>query len=190
MGRQTMDLRTGAAFWPINDGLIGVYPPLERDERCDVAIIGAGITGALAAHRLTEAGCDVVVLDRNDVGMGSTAAQTGLLQCETDTSLGELAAQLGIERAVRSWRLGLNAIDDLEIFCADAMHTASPGRPSVYLASTRWDVREPEGRARAQSRARVRCRLAGPAGDRRHGSASRRTARFKAGATQKSMRIG
>ena len=54
-----MDLRTGAAFWPLRNGLIAVYPPLERDERCDVAIIGAGITGALAARRLTEADCDV-----------------------------------------------------------------------------------------------------------------------------------
>ena len=58
----------------MKNGLIAVYPPLERDERCDVAIIGAGITGALAAHRLTEADCDVILLDRHDVGMGSTAA--------------------------------------------------------------------------------------------------------------------
>ncbi len=135
-----MDLRTGPAFWPRKNGLIAVYPPLERDERCDVAIIGAGITGALVAHRLTEANCDVVLLDRNDVGMGSTAASTGLLQYETDTSLGELAAQLGVERAVRSWRLGLKAIDDIETLCPDST-CGFARRPSVYLASTRWDVR-------------------------------------------------
>jgi glycine/D-amino acid oxidase-like deaminating enzyme len=135
-----MDLRTGAPFWPTSDGLIAVYPPLERDERCDVAIIGAGITGALAAHRLAQAGCDVVMLDRHDVGMGSTAASTGLLQCETDTSLGELAAELGIERAVRSWRLGLEAIDDLQIFCADPAYGFAR-RPTLYLASTKRDVK-------------------------------------------------
>ena len=135
-----MDLRTGAAFWPVRNGLVAVYPPLERDERCDVAVIGAGITGALAAHRLTEAGCDVALLDRHDVGMGSTAASTGLLQYETDTSLGELASRLGIERAVRSWRLGLKAINDLETFCSDAAYGFAR-RPSVYLSSTRWDVR-------------------------------------------------
>jgi glycine/D-amino acid oxidase-like deaminating enzyme len=135
-----MDLRTGAAFWPLRNGLIAVYPPLERDERCDVAVIGAGITGALAARRLTEADCDVILLDRHDVGMGSTAACTGLLQYETDTSLGALASQMGIERAVRSWRLGLNAINDLETFCTDPSYGFTR-RPSVYLASTRWDVR-------------------------------------------------
>ena len=65
-----MDLRTGAAFWPLKDGLIAAYPPLERNETCDVAVIGAGITGALAAHRLAQADCDVILLDRHDVGMG------------------------------------------------------------------------------------------------------------------------
>ena len=135
-----MDLRTGAAFWPLKNGLIAAYPPLERNERCDVAVIGAGITGALAAHRLTQANCDVIVLDRHDVGMGSTAACTGLLQYQTDTSLGELASRMGIERAVRSWRLGLNAINDLETFCLDPSYGFAR-RPSVYLASTRWDAR-------------------------------------------------
>ncbi len=87
-----MDLRTGAAFWPIKNGLIGVYPGLEHDETCDVAIVGAGITGALVAHHLSQAGCDVVVLDRHDAAAGSTAATTGLLQYETDTPLTALAA--------------------------------------------------------------------------------------------------
>ena len=111
----SMDLRTGAAFWPIKNGLIGVYPALERDERCDVAIVGAGITGALVAHRLSEEGCDVVVVDRHDVAAGSTAVTTGLLQYETDTSLSELATTVGEDCAVRSWQLGLRAIDTLEV---------------------------------------------------------------------------
>ena len=72
-----MDLRTGTPYWPLRSGLIGVYPALELDDTCDVAVLGAGITGALVAWRLASAGCDVVVLDRNDVGMGSTAASTG-----------------------------------------------------------------------------------------------------------------
>ena len=53
------------AFWPIRNGLIAAYPPLERSESCDVAVVGAGITGALVAHRLAEAGCDAVVVDRS-----------------------------------------------------------------------------------------------------------------------------
>ena len=180
-----MDLRTGPAFWPRKNGLIAVYPPLERDERCDVAVIGAGITGALVAHRLTEDNCDVVLLDRDDVGMGSTAACTGLLQYETDTSLGELAAQLGVERAVRSWRLGLKAIDDIETLCLP-IDCGFASRPSVYLASTRWDVR----RLKAEHALRAAMALMSPGWTGRKSpprSASSTTARFGVAATQRSM---
>lgn len=135
-----MDLRTGAAFWPIKNGLISVYPPLERDETCDVAIVGAGITGALVAERLSQSGCDVVVLDRHDVATGSTAATTGLLLYETDTSLTELVSYVGTERAVRSWQLGRRAIDDIEAL-SQAHGCGFARRPSLYVASSRWDVK-------------------------------------------------
>lgn len=137
-----MNLRSGAAFWPIRNGLIKAYPGMTHDERADVLVIGAGITGALVAYRLTRAGASVVVVDKRDVASGSTAATTGLLQYETDTSLTELVARLGEDAAVRVWRLGLEAIDDIEQLCAE---TADPSgfarRPSLYLASSRRDGR-------------------------------------------------
>jgi glycerol-3-phosphate dehydrogenase len=43
-----MKLRSGSAYWPIKNGLLATYPPLEQNETCDVAIIGGGITGSLA----------------------------------------------------------------------------------------------------------------------------------------------
>ena len=135
------DLRTGAAFWPVRDGLLGTYPPLDTNERCQVVVIGAGITGALAAHRLSEAGCDVVVVDRHDAGWGSTAASSGLLLYETDTTLTDLAATLGIDTAVRSWRLGREAIDQIERLCDWLGPSGFARRPSLYLASSRWAAR-------------------------------------------------
>jgi glycine/D-amino acid oxidase-like deaminating enzyme len=138
-----MDLRSGAAFWPLKNGLIRAYPPIERDEVADVAVIGAGITGALAAYRLTMAGANVVVLDKRDVASGSTAATTGLLQYETDTSLTELSAAVGEARAVRAWALGVQAIDAIEGLC-QAVGDASgfARRSSLYLASSRRDSRQ------------------------------------------------
>jgi glycine/D-amino acid oxidase-like deaminating enzyme len=146
-----VDLRTGLAFWPIRNGLIAAYPPLERTESCEIAVVGAGITGALVAERLAGAGCDVVVVDRHDVGLGSTAASTGLLQYETDTTLTELAARIGVDRAVRSWRLGLEAIDELEALSREVACDFAR-RPSVYLASSRSDT--PDLRAEYELRAR------------------------------------
>ena len=139
-----MDLRTGAAYWPLKSGLISVYPALEHDETCDVAVLGAGITGALAASRLAAAGCDVVVLDGNDVAMGSTAGSTGLLQYETDTSLGQLISYIGAEQAVLSWKAGLRAVDEIEQLCGSCCDFKR--RPSLYLASARRRCQEAAAR--------------------------------------------
>ena len=58
-----MDLKSSHPFWLLQDGLLRTYPPLEVDVECDVAIIGAGVTGALVADELARAGFDVVVAD-------------------------------------------------------------------------------------------------------------------------------
>ena len=45
----------------------GTRPPrrsLDRDRRCDVLVVGAGITGALVAERLVREGRDVCIVDR------------------------------------------------------------------------------------------------------------------------------
>jgi glycine/D-amino acid oxidase-like deaminating enzyme len=137
-----MDLRTGCAFWMVKDGLLASYPPLAADLSSDVAIIGAGITGALVARELTNAGASVVVLDRRDVASGSTAASTGLLQYETDASLETLSRSVGLPGAVRIYRLGLEAIDEIERICAEVGDSSGfRRRPCLYLASTRRDAR-------------------------------------------------
>jgi len=136
-----MDLRTGQPYWPLRSGLLHVYPPLDREERADVAVLGAGITGAVVAQRLAAAGLDVVVVDRHDVGLGSTAASTSLLQYETDMALSDLIARRGEADAVRAWRLGQEAIDSLEALLpslADRCDFAR--RRSVYLAGSDDDV--------------------------------------------------
>lgn len=138
-----MDLRSGAAFWPIRDGLLATYPPLERDERADVAVVGAGITGALVAHHLAAAGANVVVLDKRDVGEGSTAATSGLLLYETDSSLLELTDTVGEANAVRAWRRGLEAIDEIQELCRTVGDSCGFSRhDTLYLASSARDARQ------------------------------------------------
>jgi glycine/D-amino acid oxidase-like deaminating enzyme len=109
-----MDLRSGHAFWPLKNGLLGTYPPLVHDESCEVAVIGGGITGALVAYHLVTEGVDVVLLDKRDIATGSTAASTALLQYEIDIELHDLIGRVGEADAVRSYRLGLEAVDRIE----------------------------------------------------------------------------
>ena len=58
-----MDLTSGTPLWPTLVGLPAVYPRLRRDLRCDVAVVGGGITGALVAHRFAREGIHVVLLE-------------------------------------------------------------------------------------------------------------------------------
>src|SRR5947208_13020702 len=102
-----MDLRSGCSYWMQDKGDKPPHaPPLDRDISARVAILGGGITGALAAHYLIEAGVDMVLVDRRDVARGSTAASTGLLQYELDKALVEVADCVGEKVAVRAYQLG------------------------------------------------------------------------------------
>ncbi len=86
-----MDLVSDKPFWLWKNGLLSVYPPVRCDIRCDVVVLGAGISGALIAQGLSEEGLDVVVVDKRDVGCGSTSASTALLQYEIDEPLVNLS---------------------------------------------------------------------------------------------------
>jgi len=45
-----MDLTSDHPYWTVKNGILANYPPLLSDVSCDVAILGAGITGALVAE--------------------------------------------------------------------------------------------------------------------------------------------
>src|SRR5688572_16202289 len=100
-----MDLISGCPYWLLKNGLLGAYPALAEHVECEVAIIGGGITGALIGHRLSEAGVNAIVLDRREIGFGSTGASTSLLQYEADTPLHQLEHMVGERVAVRSYQL-------------------------------------------------------------------------------------
>lgn len=82
-----MDLKGGYSFWAIKNGLMCVLSQLKANICCDVVVIGGGITGALIADELGTNDFDVVVVKQRDIGWGSSAASTALLQYEIDTHL-------------------------------------------------------------------------------------------------------
>ena len=93
------DLRSGHSIWQRRP-LSGLPERrLVQDTRCDVLIVGAGISGALAAEQQTDAGLSIVVIDRRGAVRGSTLASTSLLQYEIDTPLSKLAKRIGVARA-------------------------------------------------------------------------------------------
>ncbi len=74
-------------------------PTLQEDLECDVAIIGAGITGLTAALRLIVAGEKVVVLEARSVASGVTSATSGHLTEAVDARYTKLESDFGKDAA-------------------------------------------------------------------------------------------
>jgi len=130
-----MDLRSGTPFWAVQSGSLGLYPPLTADVAADALIVGAGITGALIAHRLAAEGLRCVVLDKRDVGWGSTMASTALLQYEIDVPLRRLAQLTGLADALEAYRLCGAAVDFYDRLTASLGHRCAFRRcHSLFLA--------------------------------------------------------
>lgn len=110
---QPKDLRTGKSVWQSRP--LPPFPTskLTRDITCDVLVVGAGISGAIIAEALTDAGLSVVIVDRRGPLLGSTPASTALLQYEIDTPLTKLGAKIGKDNAERMWRRSRLALDAL-----------------------------------------------------------------------------
>lgn len=135
-----MDLKSGYPFWAISNGLMHAFPPLRQDTRCDVVVIGGGITGALIAHELVAAGHDVVVVEQRDIGWGSSAASTALLQYEIDTPMSELARRYGEADAVLAYTACAEAIPRLGTLAREVRDVGFAKMHSLYYASRRRDV--------------------------------------------------
>lgn len=147
-----MDLKSGYPWWAVRNGLMHAFPRLHGDLRCDVAIVGGGITGALVAREFAAHGHDVAVIEQRDVAWGSTAASTALLQYEIDTHLVDLAKRLGEADALLAYRACVASVEALKALLVQLGDVGFRKSDSLYFASRRRDrrglLREFEARAR------------------------------------------
>jgi glycerol-3-phosphate dehydrogenase len=64
----------------------------------DVAVIGAGVVGALTARELTKFNLKVALLEKcNDVAMGTTKANSAIVHAGFDAVPGSLKAKLNVK---------------------------------------------------------------------------------------------
>jgi len=149
-----MNLTSSHPFWSVNNGLPADYPSLQRDVSCDAVVIGGGITGALVAVHLVEAGVKTLLIDKRDIGTGSTSASTALLQYEIDVPLRELIKKIGPVAATRSYELCRQAIGKVEQLAARLkIDCGFERKPSLFLARHQWEI--PEFREEFQLRRRM-----------------------------------
>lgn len=139
------------------------HPPLKtralkESIRVDVAIIGAGITGAFMAEALAPRFDRVVVLDRRDPGMGSTHASTAMLQFEIDTPLTQLADRIGWRAASRAWVRSWRATQALIRLVREGnIRCGLEARGALYLCGDAMGSRGMAKEAQARARAGLDC---------------------------------
>lgn len=136
-----MDVRSNEPYSLIVNALERSYPSLKKTISTEILIIGAGITGALIAHKLIAQGKQVAIVDKRDVCNGSTAASTSILQYEIDVPLHKLIEQIGLTPAVSSYQNCEKAIKDLKkIVNLIKSECGFKYQKSVYFASSKKDI--------------------------------------------------
>ena len=136
-----MDLKSNEPFWLVKNGILNSYPSLKETVECEVLVIGGGITGSLIAHQMVKDGYETVLIDRREIGNGSTSATTSMLQYEIDVPLYELIDQIGEEGAVKAYKACSKSIDDLDKITQELNSEAGFERKeSLYYASKKKDV--------------------------------------------------
>ena len=178
------DLRGGYPLW--NSAHLSVRTRLRlARERCDVAVVGAGVTGALTALALVEAGLDVVVVDRREPAVGSTAASTALIQYELDIPLRELREMIGPRKAFRAWRRSHAAIGDLKsTIRKNGIEADWIDRSALYLAGDELGSRAMREECHVRNRAGLESRFLTSRNLKREFGFERQAALFSPGAAE------
>lgn len=133
-----MRLRTYESFWLLKNGLLYTYPLLQKNIKTDYIVVGGGITGALISDILIEHNYKVTLIDHRDIGQGSTAATTCMLQYEIDEMLIDLSKMIGEVAAATCYQAGIQAIADMQqLITRKKIDCDFETKKSLYLAHTK-----------------------------------------------------
>jgi glycine/D-amino acid oxidase-like deaminating enzyme len=136
-------------------------PPLDGDQACDVAVIGAGYTGLSAALELAQLGFDVRVLEAAEPGWGASGRNVGMV-CMGGAflSLEALVKRFGMAEARRFidvQRQAMNLVRSLaETY---RLSIDAQGDAEVMVAHTPRHLQELRDDAEGYGRLGYRCRL-------------------------------
>jgi len=87
-----------------------VCQALQSDIKCDVLIIGGGMSGVSAAAALVKSGLKVVLLEKNILGGSSSGRSAGFLTPDSELELSQLVRRFGLQGANEIWEIPVHGI--------------------------------------------------------------------------------
>lgn len=112
------------------------FEPIREDTKADICIIGAGITGVTSAYLLSKLGYQVIVLENDEVLIGTTGHTTAKITTQHGFIYDELIDHFGVEKA----QMYFKANDEAKEFIEKTIHELSIdcnfSKEEAYLYST------------------------------------------------------
>ena len=126
------------------------YPVLQGEEKCDVCVIGGGVTGISSALHLAERGYHVILLEENRIGWGASGRNGGQSIFGYSCEMSKIRSLVGNDDAKKLWDLSLEALqltktlireNDIQCDWADGqMHAAIKPRQHRELELWRAEL--------------------------------------------------
>jgi glycine/D-amino acid oxidase-like deaminating enzyme len=134
-------IRSKEPYWLLKNGIINAYPSLRKNASCDILIVGGGLSGALMAYRFASSGYKTIVVDKRDIGAGSTSANTSMIQYELDEPLYGLIDSFGKNVAIDIYSESVKAVKNLQhIVRKLPVRCEFERKKSLHFASTLQDA--------------------------------------------------
>lgn len=118
---------------PWDTGSWPSFETLKSDLKCDVLIVGAGISGLTTAYLLAKEGRNVTVIDASRPGDGETGNTTAHLASALDDRFSELEKIFGREGAYLAAESHRTAINAIEAICEEESISCDFERVAGYL---------------------------------------------------------
>lgn len=148
------DLRDSRPLWLDTPRIGARSRTTPASARYDTIVVGAGISGALAAHALQRSGQSLLIVDRRAPVKGSSMASTAMIQHEIDTPLTELRKMIGRPAADRAWQRSARAVLRLEeIVSSLGISCGLTRKKALYLAGDEMGSRALQAEAEARAEA-------------------------------------
>ena len=103
----------------------------------DVAVIGGGLTGVVAALHLARSGAKVELFEQHTVGFGASGRNGGMATTGMSIGIRDAVAKLGFDKAARLYGAYTEAIDLIEKLVSEEGIDCDFGRPGKLNLATK-----------------------------------------------------